>query len=542
MKSLSLVCFLWAVALSAGIAAPAGGNGESVVVVYNSRLPESKRVAEHYARSRKVPAKQVLGFSVTTNTDITRAEFRSGLERRLAEALQDKGLWKVARAEESNSGTRRVVESKVRYAVLCYGVPYRIQRDPALKEEGVENWKPELQRNEAAVDTELALLPLFERNAILAGPMQNPLFQATNSFHLHPTNGLLIVTRLDGPSEEIAKGLVDNAMQAESDGLWGRAYFDLRNITQTNYMPGDMTIRRASEICRRLGYETVVDTNGGTFPASFPMSQIGIYIGWYDETVSGPFTQPGVEFFPGAFAYHLHSFSAASLRTTNRNWVGPLLARGATASMGSVDEPYLGGTPDMGTFIAKFLYENFTFGEAAYASQGVLSWQTTVVGDPLYRPNRQNLDELHQRLLASRSPWAQWSLLQLVNVNLANGRSLGDAAVFLENLELRQTSPVLTEKLASIYDLLGKPSSALHFYQEALRLDPSPVQRLRLRQVAGEKLRAAGLDADAYENYERLLEENPSYADKSGIQKVLAALATKLGRPVPEPEPVTDAR
>ncbi len=118
------------------------------------------------------------------------------------------------------------------------------------------------------------------------------------------------------------------------------------------------------------------------------MSQIAIYIGWYDETVSGPFTQPGVEFFPGAFAYHLHSFSAASLRSTNRNWVGPLLARGAAVSIGAVDEPYLGGTPDIATFIGRFLHENFTFGEAAYAAQGVLSWQNTVVGDPLYvRPS-----------------------------------------------------------------------------------------------------------------------------------------------------------
>ena len=47
------------------------------------------------------------------------------------------------------------------------------------------------------------------------------------------------------------------------------------------------------------------------------MSQIAIYCGWYDENVSGPFTLPKVEFMPGAFAYHLHSFSAATLRSAN---------------------------------------------------------------------------------------------------------------------------------------------------------------------------------------------------------------------------------
>ena len=45
------------------------------------------------------------------------------------------------------------------------------------------------------------------------------------------------------------------------------------------------------------------------------MSQIGIYIAdAFQQNTSGPFAQQDVEFMPGAFAYHLHSFSAASLR------------------------------------------------------------------------------------------------------------------------------------------------------------------------------------------------------------------------------------
>ena len=33
-------------------------SGESVVVVYNSRMPLSKKVAEHYAEKRQVPSEQ----------------------------------------------------------------------------------------------------------------------------------------------------------------------------------------------------------------------------------------------------------------------------------------------------------------------------------------------------------------------------------------------------------------------------------------------------------------------------------------------------
>ena len=86
------------------------------------------------------------------------------------------------------------------------------------------------------------------------------------------------------------------------------------------------------------------------------MSQIAIYCGWYDGDADGPFTQPKVEFMPGAFAYHLHSFSAASIRsTTHQFWVGPLLAKGATCTMGCVYEPYLPSRRTSRCFIARLM-------------------------------------------------------------------------------------------------------------------------------------------------------------------------------------------
>src|SRR5262249_29879562 len=154
---------------------------------------------------------------------------------------------------------------------------------------------------------------------------------------------------------------------AENEGLWGRAYFDLRNTADPGLRMGDDWIRQASEISRLTGFETVVDTNPATFPADFPMSQIGFYCGWYTGDACGPFTQPGCEFMPGAFAYHLPSFSAGTLRSTSANWVGPLLARGTTVTMGCVYEPYLACTPNVGTFASLFLLHQFSFGEAAYA-------------------------------------------------------------------------------------------------------------------------------------------------------------------------------
>lgn len=505
--------------------------GEEVVVIYNSKLPESKALADFYARKRDVPPSQILGFALSDQEAITRTEFRQTLQKPLAKRLEDLKLWRSGRGDLPGTNgirvpvARKIVSSKIRYAVLCYGVPLKIQRDQDFHEAEEEAMRPELRRNEAAVDSELACLPQMAQGYTLAGPHLNLIYGVTNATMIHPTNGVLIVARLDGPTPAIARGLVDKALQAEADGLWGRAYFDVRNIADPGYKLGDEWIRNASRLAQQLGYETEVDEGSDTFPAGFPMSQIAIYMGWYREHVGGPFAQAQVEFMPGAFAYHLHSYSAFSLRSADTHWVGPLLAKGVTATMGCVEEPYLTGTPDMSVFAGRWLYFGFTFGEAAAACQTVLSWQTTVVGDPLYRPFGNSLQEQHRLLQARKSPLVEWSTLRLCNLTLHQGRSAAEVSFMLEETAQTKKSAVLSEKLAELYAAQGKPASAISTYERALKLDPSPQQRLRLHLALGEKLIAAKRSDEAREQYEQLLQENPAYPDALTIRQKISALA-----------------
>jgi uncharacterized protein (TIGR03790 family) len=520
--------------------------GDEVVVIYNTRLDGSKVVAEHYAQMRQVPEAQVYGFDLPITEEMTRAEFRDGLQFPLASRLLVDNLWRfgsVTNAATNGQPSRvdhRVVESKIRYAVLCWGVPLKIAADPNLREPAGENMRPEWHRNEASVDSELAWLPLVKMNVPLSGPLPNWVYGVTNPAVLHPTNGILLVARLDGPSVEIARGLVDKALAAERDGLWGRAYFDARGLDKTNsYYLGDEWILNAGEICRQLGFETTVDKNPATFPADFPMSQIAIYCGWYDQNISGPFTLPKVEFMPGAFAYHLHSFSAATLRSTNQFWTGPLLAKGATCTMGCVNEPYLPCSPDVHAFLARLIVGGFTFGEAAWAAQPVLSWQTTVVGDPLYRPFGREPSVLHAEFARTHNPLIEWSYLRIVNLGLVHGTPAAQLAAFLETIPATTNSAVLTEKLAGLYEMQGKPSSAIETYQRALTRNPSPEQRIRIRLTLGEKLLAQNRDADALEKYKQLLQESPDYPGKASVEARLAALEQKLTgtNAAPSPKP-----
>jgi hypothetical protein len=110
-----------------------------------------------------------------------------------------------------------------------------------------------------------------------------------------------------------------------------------------------------------------------------------LYFGWYSGSVDGPFTLPGFRFPPGAIALHLHSYSAATLRSADSGWTGPFVARGVTATVGNVHEPYLQFThpPHL---LLRALARGATWAEAAYFALPVLSWQAVAIGDPLYRP------------------------------------------------------------------------------------------------------------------------------------------------------------
>ena len=513
----------------------ARAGGDEAVVIYNSRMPESKAVAEHYAAARSVPADHIFGFGLTTNEVITRADFTDFLQRPLAGRLEAAGLWKFGEVTTPATNGQpaqtdiRVVQSKIRYAVLCYGVPLKIAPSSILEEIAAKITRDELRRNEASVDSELAWLPLVKTKIPLTGPLVNPFYLCTNRAALNCANGLLLVARLDGPTPEIAAQLVDKAMEAENHGLWGRAYFDARGLAATNnYFLGDEWMFAGARIARQLGFETEVDTNEDTLPASFPMSHIGLYAGWYAGEVNGPFTLPKVEFMPGALAYHLHSYSADTVRSATRNWCGPLLAKGATCTMGCVYEPFLQFTPNI-AFTLQALGNGYTFGEAAWASQIALSWQTTVIGDPLYQPFKKSPPEMHGILTRTKSPLLEWSFNRLICLDLARGLRPSQLLDFLANqVPITGQSAVLTEKLATLYEAAGKPSSAIESWQNALKLNPSPQQKIRLRLALGEKLAAQDRLDEAAENYRALIAEAPDYPGRSSVDEKLKALEKKI--------------
>jgi uncharacterized protein (TIGR03790 family) len=543
-KSISLLCDalrraagiygLIALILGAACVLPvfraAAADGSEVVLLYARQRPESRAVAEHYARARNVPESQWIGLDTTTDTAITRAEYISNIQKPILETLSERGLLTytnyISPATNGHLGgpAIRVTSSKVRFLVLCWGLPFRIIHDPLQNGELPKEAPAAIKRNDASVDSELALLPSAGGYRLVAG-LDNPLYKHVERSHFHPTNGIIMVGRLDGPTPEIARGLVDKALSCETNGFAGNAYFDLRNITSGSYRTGDEWLTNAAAACRKVGLPTHVDNMPATFPSTFPMSQIGVYMGWYVADVDGPFTLPQVEFMPGAIAYHLHSFNGTQPRNPNTQWVGPLLAKGATVTFGSVDEPFLEFTPNAHVFMELLAAGGFTIGEAAIASQPWLSWMNVFYGDPLFVPFQQNLNKQENEQVARRSPTVDWTVLRKVNIFLANPNDPSAIRESVIRHPPTTNSAILSEKVASLFAEANQLKSAALWARRALGNNPSPQQRVRILLNLAEWLDLTSQSAEAVKALREVEELRTDYANLIPFRERQLALA-----------------
>jgi uncharacterized protein (TIGR03790 family) len=353
----------------------------ATIVVYNSSYPESKALAEYYATRRKVPADQIVALSCPTDEEIERDEYDTSIVEPLRERFSHQHWWNTLIGSDLQT---RVTANRIRFVALIRGIPLKIRFKSSYPGDHPDPSKPFGMSSEAAVDSELASLGFFTRQ--ISGPMQNPYFRSSESITAASTDPrLLLVTRLDGPSANEVHQMIDDAIAAEKRGLWGWTYVDARGIRDPAYKLADDWLFHIADQSLAYGRPVILDQLEALFPSGYPMTNAILYFGWYSEQPAGAPADPGFRFSPGAIAVHLHSFSAASIRTSERNWAGPLIHHGATATLGNVYEPYLALTPALDIFHDRLL-RGMTFAESAYASLPPISWMTTCIGDPLYRP------------------------------------------------------------------------------------------------------------------------------------------------------------
>ena len=249
-------------------AAESGTNGQNASVF----------VGQYYAQQRGIPAANILHLNTTTT------EFMAG------DAYQSSIAGPVQAFLDANNGA---MKHKILYIVPIYGVPVKI---------GFGTIGP------AAVDSMLAGIYAPVTGVTLG--IRNPYYGAVgtrpphfDSFSaLREAAGLwktFIVSRLDGPSALIAKGLVDKAIAAESSltKSSGTAYFDYQGTRSPgeSQFQFDDEIRAASVLSTSLGFNTVLNTQALTLcgaqiaPAStyvYEASGKDVYLSAYGSTAA----------------------------------------------------------------------------------------------------------------------------------------------------------------------------------------------------------------------------------------------------------------
>lgn len=236
---------------------------------------------------------------------------------------------------------------------------------------------------DASLDSELSLL-WWDRDLYpVAWRWDNPLSQDHSASH--DQIPLLMISRLDAPTAELAKGLVDKALHAERMGWEGTIYFDARGLqpngATNTYGLYDHSLREAAALAKaNTAYRVILDEAEPTLAA---VPNVALYIGWYKlRAYENVFS-----FNPGAIGYHMASAEAVTVHDRGeRGWCKNALEHGITATLGSVGEPYLDAFPEPVRFTTLLLSGKYSLVEVYYLTSRTISWRMVLFGDPLYNP------------------------------------------------------------------------------------------------------------------------------------------------------------
>ncbi len=499
----------------------------ATVVVFNRNDPDSVSLAKYYAIRRDIPSDHLVGLVCPLTEEISRADYEQTIAAPLRTLFQTHGWWLAGRDLDGNPVIR---STQIRFLAIIRGIPLKIAPDPNIPPSTfVPGLPPQIAtRNDASVDSELSTLGIPQPS--VAGILPNAYFRSYKPVlddSIYP--GLLLPARLDAPTPLIVRAMIDDSISTERDGLWGWSYVDGRGITEGGYAEGDRWMTRVVASMRALGLPVIFENTEPTFPPGYPMTNAAVYYGWYAGAADGPFAGPGFQFRPGAVAVHIHSYSANTLRSTTDNWCGPLVARGAAATLGNVYEPYLALTANLDVFQDR-LMTGFTLAESGYMAQKALSWMGIVVGDPLYRPYASWRDP---RDTLSHSP-TSWEIYR--RIIQSSGGDVLKAAGTLRKESEQSSDSMFLEALGAAQANAGDFAAAIKSFREAGDLAKDPAVRFRIKYETVLSLLAMGRKTEA-----KAMALAAAGLCAPGPRQELFLQAVAEPTPVPTPTPAAPA-
>lgn len=332
-------------------------DSHDVMLVANSQAPGSLAVAEKYCEVHAIATNRTLSLSLPATQTVSQNVYLTEIEIPVLRAAK---------------------RQKAKVIILCYGMPWRIVDDgPSPRQNPfTSSW--------ASVDSELAAKTHTGSRGYKTVP--NPYFGKQSPFN---RTDMYLVARLDGPNAAAALELIARAQIKPRQPF--KALIDLQpevnDSSGKNVYAFNVNLNRAALYLRQAGISTRVDTSQELAPSS--PDPLQFYWGWYAGP-NGNFTTntyKNYRWASGAVAVHTCSFGARNLRRAQSAAAG-LITAGTTATIGTVNEPLIGGWPRPDMFFKNYVRPKgtgLTFIESAYAATPFLSWQTVFIGDPLLR-------------------------------------------------------------------------------------------------------------------------------------------------------------
>lgn len=346
-----------------------------ILVIANSNSKSSAELSRYYMAKRHIPKENLVHVRIAESEVCTRADY----------------IVKIAIPVRKYLKQIDPMAQQIRCLVLMYGLPLRIETPSTAKTAAVEEKATNkiLNDKSASLDSELTLLRLEEHYQV-GGWLPNPYFLGFQGQRLEiKKEDILMVSRLDAPTAQIVKRIIDDSIIAERTGLSGNAYFDARwrdpgaKEKLSGYSYYDKSIHLAAGLLKKSNLMPVIVDDSPELFQENSCPEAALYCGWYSlAKYIDSFTWQR-----GAVGFHIASSECTTLKNSSSQvWCKIMLEKGVAATLGPVGEPYIDSFTVPELFFGFLIQGHLTLVECYMVSTPYLSWKMALIGDPLYFP------------------------------------------------------------------------------------------------------------------------------------------------------------
>lgn len=323
-----------------------------VLVVINTKSPDSIEIGEYYVRMRGIPAANVVRLDCQPFPEVPTAEFDTKIVPPVRAALKK--------------------NPKIDFIVTTKGVPLRLAEQP----------KASVDARLGVMDLNLPLIVEPTREAFVKNV--SPYFNKREPFR-SATYKFWIVTRLAAYTVDEAKGLVDRAIAAKpAKGPFLLDGDPTKDDEKFSRLPSAM--RQAQTELSGKGFKVTLDETRSYVAAAEPLMG---WVTWGSNDAS--FSQSvydSQKWLPGAIVETFVSTSGRRFHEAPRDGqslIADLIRAGVTAVKGYVSEPYTVSLARPDVLLERYT-AGFTMAESFAMASPLIGNKCVIIGDPLLAP------------------------------------------------------------------------------------------------------------------------------------------------------------